>query len=365
MSLYQRKDSPNWWIEITALDGKRLQQSSRTPDKLKAQELHDRLQAEIWEQKRLGVKPRRTWQEAVLEYLSEKTQKSTLDADKSHLRWLDPYMRGVYLDEINRDLLAKIRSARQQPYEIPRKKGPPRKIDPKPATVNRTLEIIRAILRLARDEWGWISSCPNIPMLKDPAKRVRWITRPQAERLLSLLPDHQQPMMRFDLEVGLRRNNVTHLEWCQVDLERRMAWIYPDQAKAGKAIGVPLSDEAIVILKGQLGKHSVWVFPYKGKPVKQTSTKAWRKAVAEAGIAPGFRWHDLRHTWASWHAQDGTPLNVLQELGGWASAEMVQRYAHLSTEHLANWVNRRTGLRTTEGTDVFTTEKKKATEVVA
>lgn len=127
---------------------------------------------------------------------------------------------------------------------------------------------------------------------------------------------------------------------------------------------IPLSNEAVIILKGQKGKHETWLFPYRSKPVTQTSTKAWREAVNTAGIAPGFRWHDLRHTWASWHAQDGTPLNVLQELGGWASAEMVQRYAHLSTEHLAQWVNRRVGLRFAETTDVFTTEKKKATELV-
>lgn len=365
MSLYRRKDSPSWWIELTAPDGRRLQQSARTADKLKAQELHDRLKAEMWDQKRLGVKPRRTWQEAVLRYLSEKSQKTTLDADKAHLRWLDPIMRGKNLDEINRDLIAEITIARQESYEIPRKNGPPRRIDPKPTTVNRTLEIIRAILRKARDDWEWIDNCPNIPMLKEPAKRVRWITRDQAETLLGLLPKHQQPMMLFALETGLRRSNVTHLEWSQVDLERHVAWIHPDQAKAEKAIGVPLSDEAVVILKGQEGKHSMWVFPYRSKPVTQTSTKAWREAIQAAGIASGFRWHDLRHTWASWHAQDGTPLNVLQELGGWASAEMVQRYAHLSTEHLAHWVNRRTGLRVGQGTDVFTTEKKKATEVVA
>ena len=365
MSLFKRKDSPNWWIELTAPDGRRIQQSTRTADRLKALELHDRLKVECWEQKRLGVKPRRTWQEAVLRYVSEKSQKSTLDADKSHLRWLDPYMRGKYLDEINRDQIAAITAARQEPYEIPRKKGPPRKIEPKPTTVNRMLEIMRAILRKARDDWEWIGSCPNIPMLKEPAKRVRWITRGQAETLLSLLPNHQQPMMRFALETGLRRSNVTHLEWSQVDLERSTAWIHPDQAKAEKAIGVPLSNEAVFILRGQVGRDSIWIFPYRGKPVTQTSTKAWRDAIKAAGIATGFRWHDLRHTWASWHAQDGTPLNVLQELGGWASAEMVQRYAHLSTEHLAQWVNRRIGLQSVEGTDVFPTEKKKATELVA
>ena len=53
-----------------------------------------------------------------------------------------------------------------------------------------------------------------------------------------------------------------------------------------------------------------------------------------------FRWHDLRHTWASWHVQKGTPLVALQELGGWESAQMVRRYAHLSAEHLAPYAER-------------------------
>ena len=208
---------------------------------------------------------------------------------------------------------------------------------------------------MARDNWEWITVCPNIPMRKEPTKRISWITRDQAEKLLGFLQEHQQSMMRFALETGLRRHNVTHLEWSQVDLDKRMAWIHPDQAKAEKAIGVPLSREAVVILRGQVGKHKAWVFPYNGLPVTQTATKTWREALKNAGIPDGFRWHDLRHTWASWHAQDGTPLHVLQELGGWASAEMVQRYAHLSTQHLADYVDKRVGLRLVGGTDVFPT----------
>ena len=320
-----------------------------------AEELHDRLKIQFWEQKRLGVKVRRTWQEAVVRYLSEKSGKTTLSTDKSHLRWLDSFLADKYLDEINRDLIAEITIARLKSYQIPREKGPARKIEPKPSTVNRTLEIIRSILRMARDNWEWITVCPNIPMRKEPTKRISWITRDQAEKLLGFLQEHQQSMMRFALETGLRRHNVTHLEWSQVDLDKRMAWIHPDQAKAEKAIGVPLSREAVVILRGQVGKHKAWVFPYNGLPVTQTATKTWREALKKAGVPNGFRWHDLRHTWASWHAQDGTPLHVLQELGGWASAEMVQRYAHLSTQHLADYVDKRVGLRLVGGTDVFPT----------
>lgn len=359
MSLYKRKGSKTWWIELTDANGKRVQKSTGTEVRELAEEYHDRLKAQIWEQKRLGVKARRTWQEAVVRYLSEKSHKVTLETDKSHLRWLDPHLAGKYLDEINRDMIAEITIARQKPYEIPRKKGPPRKITPQPSTINRTLEIIRAILRLARDDWEWITVCPNIPMKKEPTKRVAWITREQAEALLGQLAPHQQSMMRFALETGLRRRNVTHLEWNQVDLDKRLAWIHPDQAKAEKAIGVPLSNEAVLILRGQQGKDPLWVFPYQGKPITQTATKTWRAALKAAGIPEGFRWHDLRHTWASWHAQDGTPLHVLQELGGWASAEMVQRYAHLSTQHLAHYVDRRVGLKLVGGTDVFPTEKEK------
>ena len=82
------------------------------------------------------------------------------------------------------------------------------------------------------------------------------------------------------------------------------------------------------------------MFTFNGKTVHQVNTKAWHKALKRVGIE-NFRWHDLRHTWASWHIQEGTPQHVLQELGGWSTPEMVQKYAHLSSEHLAQWVDRR------------------------
>jgi integrase len=69
--------------------------------------------------------------------------------------------------------------------------------------------------------------------------------------------------------------------------------------------------------------------------IKYVNNTAWRRAIRKLGIK-GFRWHDLRHTWASWQVQAGTPLGVLQELGGWESFEMVRRYAHFAPEHLAD-----------------------------
>ncbi len=121
-------------------------------------------------------------------------------------------------------------------------------------------------------------------------------------------------MTRFSLATGLRRYNVTHLEWDQVNLDRRTAWIHADQANVGKPIHVPMNTEAVVVLREQQGLHPRWVFPYRGKPITKPND-AFKAALIRAGIE-NFRWHDLRHTWASWHVQAGTPLPVSKELGG-------------------------------------------------
>ena len=132
----------------------------------------------------------------------------------------------------------------------------------------------------------------------------------------------------------MRQANVLNLKWEQIDLRRQVAWIYPDQAKAGKAIGVPLNQTAMQVLMDR-PRVSDYVFTHSGGgKVKAISNRVWREALDKAGITD-FRWHDLRHTWASWLVQNGTPLAALKEMGGWESVEMVQRYAHLAPEHLS------------------------------
>ena len=345
MSLYQRKDSPNWWVKITH-EGGCLQHSTGTAARRQAQEYHDKLKASLWEQARLGAKPSYTWNEAVVRYLEETSHKASQGTDKTHLRWLDPYLNGLKLEAINRELLDKITKAK-------RDEGGSN------ATVNRTLEVVRAILRKAANEWEWLIKPPSFRMLSEPSRRIRWITREDADRLLTELPAHMRAMAKFSLETGLRRSNVTGLTWSQVDLVRRTAWIHPDQAKARKAIAVPLSTAAVVLIREQIGKHKEYVFTFHGKPVVQVSTKTWYKALKRAGIE-NFRWHDLRHTWASWHVQAGTPLHVLQELGGWESVEMVRRYAHLSSDHLAEYVDRLSGLKAVKEADVATIQLRAA-----
>ena len=320
-----------WWIDFVSPSGQRVRRSAETANKALAQELHDQLKAESWRIAKLGEKPRRTWNEAVVRWLKESTHKATLDSDKGHLRWLDPYLGGKCLEDISRALIDRITDARLAQGR-------------RNATVNRTLEVIRAILRRCVNEWEWLDRVPRIRMLKEPTRRVRFLSREEAQRLLLELPSHLADMAAFSLATGLRRANVTGLLWTQVDLVRKVAWIHPDQAKARKAIPVPLNAEAVNMILAQLGRHPTHVFSYQGNPITQVSTKAWYAALERAGITD-FRWHDLRHTWASWHVQQGTPLHALQELGGWESVEMVRRYAHFSSEHLAPYADRLVALR--------------------
>lgn len=318
MSLKKRGNT--WYIDFVAPSGERVRCSAGTSDKIQAQELHDKLKAESWRVDKLGEKPRRTWDDAAYKWLTETDYKRTHKQDVSQVRWLQQHFRGKYLDELTRDVIAKV--------------GELKKRKTSPATANRLLALIRSILRRAALDWEWIDRAPVIRLYREPKRRVRYLTPPQAQKLISELPTHLADMVSFSLATGLRQANVTKLEWSQVDVARHVAWIHGDQAKAGKPIHVTLNETAMSVLTKQIGKHSRWVFTFKGKPIQQVTTKAWYKSLTRAGIED-FRWHDLRHTWASWLTQSGVPLNVIQEMGAWESAEMVRRYAHLAPEQFS------------------------------
>lgn len=321
-----RKRGSVWWVDFTTPTGERVRRSTETEDKAQAQELHDKLKAEAWRVNKLGDRPQRTWNDAVVRWLTEQGHKASLESDKIHLRWLDKHLNGLDLTAITRERLDTIAAAKQSEGVTP-------------ATVNRVMEVLRAILRKCADEWEWIDRAPKVRMLKEPTRRIRYLLREEAQQLLAQLPPHLADMAAFSLSTGLRRANVTGLRWEQVDMDNRRAWVHPDQAKARKAIPVPLNDDAMKVIARQVGNHREVVFSFRGHQVHQVSTKAWYSALKRAGIA-NFRWHDLRHTWASWHVQGGTPLFALQELGGWESAEMVRKYAHLAADHLAPWADR-------------------------
>jgi len=259
------------------------------------------------------------WDEACIRWLQENQGKKSLDSDKIKIRLL-PELRGLLLEDISRDLIHSV---------VNRKTC-------SGSTKNRYFALIRAILNKCVNEWDWLDKAPKLKLHKEPKKRIRWLYPEEAQRLVNALENlpYMQHLVIFSLATGLRQANVLNLKWEQIDLRRQVAWIYPDQAKAGKAIGVPLNQTAMQVLMDR-PRVSDYVFTHSGGgKVKAISNRVWREALDKAGITD-FRWHDLRHTWASWLVQNGTPLAALKEMGGWESVEMVQRYAHLAPEHLS------------------------------
>ena len=322
MALYKRGNT--WWIDFATPAGERVRRSAQTSDKGEAQELHDRLKAECWRIQALGGRPAYTWDDAGYKWLQETSHKRTHAGDIAKLAWLQQFLRSRVLSTITRDEIAAI--------------GQCKRAEASSATANRYLALVRAILRKAWLEWEWVDRVPKVKLYPESKRRVRWITPEQASALLDELPGHQRDITVFALATGLRQSNVTRLEWSDVDLEKGTCWVMGDKAKGGEDLHVSLSEVALAVLQRQRGRHERFVFTYRGNPVRQVNTRGWRAALRRAGIT-NFRWHDLRHTWASWLIQNGIPLYDLQEMGGWRSPAMVRRYAHLApaqmTRHAA------------------------------
>lgn len=314
---------------------------------------------ELWRVEKLGDLPDVTFEEACLRWLEEKADKKSLDSDKSRIEFWLEHFEGIRLKDISE---AKIYSAvsrmhnrktkeiwKQKVQAAIRKGKEPPVYEPKPVSTQtkaKHLAMIKAILRAAERDWKWLEKAPVIKIPAVRNKRVRWLEKEEAKRLIDECPEPLKSVVKFALATGLRKSNIINLEWQQIDMQRRVAWVNPEESKSNRAIGVALNDTACKVLRDQIGKHHKWVFVHTkaAKRADGTSTPAvrkmridsktsWLSACRRAGIED-FRFHDLRHTWASWLIQSGVPLSVLQEMGGWESIEMVRRYAHLAPNHL-------------------------------
>lgn len=357
MSIFRRGEI--WYASYSLPGGKRIKESLGTADKRQAQELHDKRKAELWRVDRLGDFPDVTFEEACLRWIEEKSDKKSLDTDKGRMGfWLEQF-EGIRLKDITeaRIYSAVSRMHNRSHLEIwkakvaaARKKGNP---DPdyvaKPVTTStkaKHLALMKAILRAAERDWKWLEKAPVIKIPAVRNKRVRWLEKDEAKRLIDECPEPLKSVVKFALATGLRRSNIINLEWQQIDMQRRVAWVNPEDSKSNRAIGVALNDTACKVLRDQIGNHHKFVFVHTKagrrpdgsvtpavRKMRVDDGRAWKSACKRAGIED-FRFHDLRHTWASWLIQSGVPLSVLQEMGGWESIEMVRRYAHLAPNHL-------------------------------
>jgi len=169
---------------------------------------------------------------------------------------------------------------------------------------------------------------------RDSANRWR---RERKQDPLPALPhygDHLTPAVLLSMNTGLRRGELLALKWTSVDMKGRQITIEGSTAKAGQTRHIPLNTEALDVLKKWKAQapDSERLFP-----IDTGFKTAWAHLLERAKISK-FRWHDLRHHFASRLVQAGVPLNTVRELLGHGSMAMTLRYAHLAPDQKAEAV---------------------------
>lgn len=332
----------NWRCDFYAA-GQRIQRTTGTTRKAEAREACAAWAMQAWRAQKLEDAPRITWEQAVADWFRAKERAGKRDLVNDHLkaRAMLEYLEGRSLTDP--DLGEVITAALD---EIQRKR------DLSPSTHNKYRSFVRSVLSFARQRWPKLPAAPAIQRQAEPRRDIRILSREEVGKLFACLTLHLRRMARFALATGLRDENVRMLRLEQVDFAARRVTIEGADFKTGKPLVLPLSDEALAVLieardcplhglQAQTenigaGKPA-YAFTYLGVPVARASNTGWYAALRESKIKP-CKWHSLRATWASWHLEAGTPIEVVQRLGGWANLDvLVKHYAHVAIERQAQY----------------------------
>ena len=190
-------------------------------------------------------------------------------------------------------------------------------------------------------EWGMLEVSPfrkgSRLTFRENNQRHRYLTEEEIEQLLNSCSPHLKPIVEIALHTGMRKGELLNLQWEQV----RDGFIYLKDTKNGKSRQIPLDDRAVKVLKELQIKNkwkSSFVFVGPDGQRLQDVKKGFTGACRRGGIED-FRFHDLRHTFASHLVMKGANLKAVQRLLGHSDSKMTDRYSHLSPDHLRESVN--------------------------
>lgn len=208
-----------------------------------------------------------------------------------------------------------------------------------PSSVNRELALLKHMCHKAVD-WGYTKTNPaqTVKLFKEPPGRLRYLLAEERDSLLKECSGMLYAIVTTALETGMRKGEMTRLQWKDIDFQRRMITIL--ESKNGESRFVSISDVLLPVLQRlyieRRGSH-VFTKP-DGRPYGNWR-KSFENACKRAGIED-FRFHDLRHTFASYLVMAGVDIRTVQELMGHKDIKMTMRYSHLSKAHLLEAVNR-------------------------
>lgn len=351
----RRQGTPLWQIQFS-IDGHRFRESSGTEDHVAACALAVRRWDEEWRRLKLGERPvvDLTIGEACVRYWQEVSQ-HTANGRNSQRYQLNilPLMLGAdtHLRDITDNRVAQLAQDLRVRRIEPEDGGPAEERDRSPATINRYLMALHVVTRRAREVWGVEVGDWTVRrhLLAEPQGREVFLDMGQARALMDAIVPHARPIVLLALCTGLRRSNVVHMQWETVSLDMGRAVLVQ---KGNRRLTVELISEAIELLQHlqpDPGKRKGPVFwfgnpavdcrcphcvsdQYRGTPIT-TIKRSFATAVRAAGLrdmpAGTLRFHDLRHTFASWLLGQTGDLRMVQEALGHSQITTTARYAHL------------------------------------
>jgi integrase len=211
--------------------------------------------------------------------------------------------------------------------------------------VNRYISALSHVCTVAHNEWEWLEQHPmkRIKKKKEPRGRVRFLDDEERVRLLDACKQANSRYMYIivvlAMSTGARRGELTNLKWKDIDLKRQVITLH--ETKNDERRVLPLAGHALELIQSlseQRDIASEFVFASYKKPNQPwDSQSAWKFALKRSGVKD-FRFHDLRHTAASYLAMNGASLAEIAEVLGHKTLAMVKRYAHLSEAHTSSVV---------------------------
>ncbi len=213
-------------------------------------------------------------------------------------------------------------------------------------TANRYTTALGHVFTIAVNEWEWTEANPIRKIKKYPESRgrVRFLSEEERNALLETCKQSENPYLYMitilAISTGARKNELLSLEWKQVDLTRGMITLL--ETKNNERRSLPLRGHALELMQTHSKVRRLdcsFVFPASSKCQPMDIRTAWENAVEKSEIED-FRFHDLRHTCASYLAMNGATLAEIAEVLGHKTLQMVKRYAHLSESHTASVVSR-------------------------
>ena len=213
----------------------------------------------------------------------------------------------------------------------------------KNATINRYVAAISVVFSYAVREYGiQVNPIRKIPSLPENNERTRFLSEAERTRLFACCRashwDKLYLIVLLAITTGARKGELTKLRWNDIDFDRRTAYV--STTKNGQPKVLPLTDSVIRELRLFNKNDNSLIFESKVKEnVAYCFTKPWKKALEDADIND-FRFHDLRHSCASYLAQSGASLLEIADVLGHKQISVTKRYAHLCIEHKSSLINR-------------------------